>query len=102
MSGVIIAQGIWQFIITENYVTLNIPDPKMINIIFVSIMAIIFGFLAFKLVDIVLKLVTAFVGAFCVSSGIAFLVIKYVKKQDKNLISMMEFFCHSNSCDTFK
>ena len=75
IAGLIIGQFIWQFAVTSmfsNYI--NIHHSQLYNTIFIIISALIGGLLAFKFIDILLRGITAFIGSFMVTSGIAYFV----------------------------
>ena len=73
IGGVIIAQGIWNFVQIHWDID-SINHSEIYNTVFIIIVAIICGLIAFKFVDIVLRGLTAFIGAFMVTIGIAYFV----------------------------
>merc|ERR1712154_50632 len=48
--------------------------------------------IAFKCMEVVLRGLTAFIGSFMVSSGVAYFVSKYIIEDNANVMSMVEFF----------
>ena len=74
IAGLIVGQFLWQFTITHFPNSFLMENSQLYNTIFIIIFAIIGGVLAFKLMDIVLRGLTAFIGSFMVTSGGAYFV----------------------------
>jgi len=78
--GVIGAQALWQILEQTIRKSLN-DDARWVHIGMLVITGLIGAFLAYKLVNAVLKIATAFIGAFFTVSGGAFFVAKAFKEE---------------------
>jgi len=79
--GVIGAQALWQII--ESAVTDSLgDDAKWVHIGMLVGTGLVGGFAAYKLVNQVLKIATAFIGAFFTVSGAAFFVAKWLDEEN--------------------
>lgn len=96
IAGLIIGQFVWQFTVTNFPNSILMEHSQLYNTIFIIVCALIGGLLAFKCMDIVLRGLTAFIGSFMVSSGIAFFVAV------KNFFAFSQFLCcFTNICIFF-
>ena len=74
VAGLIAGQFLWQFAVSEFPHSFLMDRPEIYNSVVILVCALIGGFVAFKLMEVVLRGLTAFVGSFCVTSGSAYFI----------------------------
>eukprot|EP01083_Nonionella_stella_P107140 309972_1 len=95
ICGIIIAQLVWHLITSW----VDVKDEQVYNVILVIIFAIAFGFLATKFVIYLAKPITAFIGSFLTSSGLAYFIQRYgVKEYTDNIMDITQYFNANNTC----
>ena len=91
--GLIIGELIWHFVAENLPGSFLMEEPDTYNGIILASSGVIFGFLSFAVIDVALRAVTSFIGSFCMTSALAFLVSQYIASDlQGNVLSLMEFF----------
>lgn len=95
LSGLIAGQFLWKFVMVHFPDSFLMEKADLYNVIFIGVMAIIGGLLAFKAMKLTLKGLTSFIGSFCVTSSIAFFMALCVDKDDNANVLIWEEFLRS-------
>ena len=74
IAGLIIGQFLWQFVISNFPNSALMEHAEIYNTITIIVCSLIGGLLAFKMMGVLLRGLTAFIGSFMVTSGIAYFV----------------------------
>ena len=74
LSGFIGGQFMWKFAVSQVPDSFLMQRPQIYNPVVLLICALIGGWIAFKLMEVLLRGLTAFVGSFCVTSGMAYFI----------------------------
>ena len=74
LSGLIGGQFVWKFAVSQFPNSFLMERPEICNPVVLLVCTLIGGWIAFKLMEIVLRGLTAFVGSFCVTSGMAYFI----------------------------
>jgi len=94
-GGVIVGEFVWQFVIT--YWGNSIPSKAIVQVSVIIAFAVVFGYLAFKFVEFVLKGVTAFVGSFMFATSLAYWIARIKHDQTTSIIDWIRFFDNKNN-----